>query len=171
MRWILPQIPVAGIALPIILLFVFALPTLAQSTASIDGQVIDQHGAVLPGVKITVKCPEIGIDRAATSDPDGRYQFAALPVGDYSIGASADGFKTQVLEGLRIEVGRRITQDLQLEVGDVSEQVIVTSTNDAIERSTTSVGHVVDQRMVQELPLNGRYFLDLGLLVPGSVTS
>lgn len=171
MRWILPQIPVAGIALSVCLLIAAALPTCAQSTASIDGQVIDQHGAVVPGVRITAKCPAIGVERAATSDHSGRYQFAALPVGDYSIGASADGFKTQVLEVLRIEVGRRITQDFQLEIGDVSEQVTVSSTRDAIERSTISVGHVVDRRMVQDLPLNGRYFLDLGLLVPGSVTS
>ena len=171
MRWILPQIPVAGIALPISLLFLLALPTRAQSTASIDGQVIDQQGSAIPGVTIIARCPAIGVERVAISDQEGRYQVAALPVGDYSIGLSADGFKTQVLEGLRIEVGRRITQDLTLEVGNVSEQVIVSSTNEAIERSTTAVGHVIDRRMVQDLPLNGRYFLDLGLLVPGSVTS
>ena len=171
MRWILPRIPVAGIALPISLLLAVALPTCAQSTALIEGQVIDQHGAIVPGVTITARCPGIGVEREAKSDTRGRYQVAALPVGDYSIGASAGGFKTQVIEGLRIEVGRRITQDLKLEVGDVSEQVTVSSTNDAIERSTISVGHVVDRRMVQDLPLNGRYFLDLGLLVPGSVTS
>ncbi|HEX7334215.1 MAG TPA: TonB-dependent receptor [Pyrinomonadaceae bacterium] len=170
MRWIVPQIPVVGIALPISLLLAIAVSTRAQSTASIDGQVFDQQGAVVSGVRITAKSPAIGVERVATSDQKGRYQVAALPVGDYSIGASASGFKTRVLE-LRIEVGRRITQDLKLEVGDVSEQVTVSSTNEEIERSTTSVGHVVDRRMVQDLPLNGRYFLDLGLLVPGSVTS
>src|ERR1051325_1807803 len=127
MRWILPHIPVVGVALPITLLFIAVLPTCAQSTASIDGQVVDQHGAIVPGVKITAKCPAIGVERAATSDQRGRYQFAALPVGDYSIGATAGGFKTQVLEGLRIEVGRRITQDIQLQVGDVSEHVTVSS--------------------------------------------
>lgn len=169
MRWILPQIPVLGIALPISLLIALALPTRAQSTASIDGQVIDQHGAVVPGVRIIARCPTIGVEREATSDHSGRYQLAALPVGDYSIGASANGFKTQLVEGLRIEVGRRITQVFQLEAGDVSEQVTVTSTNEAIELSTISVGHVIDQRMVKDIPLNGRYFLDLGLLVPGSV--
>src|SRR5688572_15725874 len=140
MRWILPQIPVAGIALPIILLFAFALPTCAQSTASIDGQVMDEHGAVVPGVNITAVCLDIGVEREATSDRGGRYQFAALPVGDYSIGVSAKGFKTKVIENLRIEVGRRIAQDFQLEVGDVAEQVTVSSTNEAIERSTNSVG-------------------------------
>ena len=131
---------------------------------------MDQHGAVVPRVKITAKNPAIGVERSATSDAAGRYRFTALPVGDYTIEASAIGFKRQVIERLRIEVGRRITQDLQLEIGDVAEQVTITSANTGIERSTISVGHVIDRRMVQELPLNGRYFLDLGLLVPGSVT-
>jgi carboxypeptidase family protein/TonB-dependent receptor-like protein len=131
---------------------------------------VDQHGAVVAGVKITASNPAISVEREAISDLNGRYQFAALPVGDYTVGASANGFKKQVIETLRIEVGRRITQDFQLEAGDISEQVIVDSTNEAIERTTTSVGHMIDRRAVQELPLNGRYFLDLNLLTPGSVT-
>src|SRR6185436_11195498 len=66
--------------------------------------------------------------------------------------------------------GRTKTQDFRLQVGDVSSQVTVSSSNNEIEHSSVSVSHVVDRRMVQELPLNGRYFLDLGLLVAGSVT-
>src|SRR5574338_810091 len=170
MLWICPRIPVLGIALSLSLFLTLALPGRAQSTASIAGQVVDQQGAVIPGVTITVRNLAMGIKREARSDHSGRYQIAALPVGEYSIGASADGFKTQLIAGLRIEVGRIVTQDFQLEVGNVSEQVTVSSTNDAIERSTISVGHVMNRRMVQETPLNGRYFLDLGLLVPGSVT-
>ena len=170
MRWILPRFPFAGIALPITLFLAAVLPIHAQSTASIEGQVFDQHGAVIPRVRITARCLAIGVERAATSDTSGRYQLAALPVGDYTVVASAEGFKTQVIEALRIEVGRRLSQEFQLEVGNVSEQVTVSSTNDAIERATISVGHVIDRRMVQDAPLNGRYFLDLGLLVPGSVT-
>src|ERR1051326_6554409 len=123
MRWILPQIPVLGITLSISLLFAAVLPICAHSTASVQGIVVDQHGAVISGVKITARSPDIGIEREVSSDNRGRYQFAALPVGDYSIGASAGGFKTQLIEELRIEVGRRITQDFQLEVGDVSEKV------------------------------------------------
>lgn len=158
------------IALPITLLFVIHSQTSAQPTASIEGQIVDQHRAAIPGVTITARNPAIGVERVATSDSNGRYQFSALPVGDYTVRVSAAGFRQQVVERLRIEVGRRITQDFQLEVGDISEQVSVLSTNDGIERSTSSVGHVIDGRMVQEIPLNGRYFLDLGLLVPGSVT-
>lgn len=169
MRWCLNRVIIFGFALPMTLLFAVAVQSSAQSTASIEGQVTDQQGAVIPGVRILARSSAIGIERAVTSDSSGRYQFAALPVGDYAIEASAVGFKKEVVEKLRIEVGRRITQDFQLEIGDFSEQVTVPSTN-GIERSTISVGHMIDRRMVQEVPLNGRYFLDLGLLVPGSVT-
>ena len=79
-------------------------------------------------------------------------------------------FQTQVVESLIIEVGRSVVQDFQLRVGDISQEMIVTPTGNLIDRATVSVGHVIDRRMVQEIPLNGRYFLDLGLLVPGSVT-
>jgi len=170
MRWCLRRASIPRVAIPLTLLFVLTVEIRAHSTASIEGQVIDQQGAVVPNVKITTTNRAIGIERVTTSDASGRYQFTALPVGDYSVGASATGFKTQFVELLRIEVGRRITQDFQLEIGDVSEQVMVPSTNDGIERSTVSVGYVIGQRTVQEGPLNGRYFLDLGLLVPGSVT-
>src|SRR6185503_2364520 len=142
----------------------------AQSTASIEGQVFDQNGAAIPHVKIVARSPAIGVERTVLSDDAGRYLLAALPVGDYTIEVSAAGFKKQVVETLRIEVARKITQDFQLEIGDVSEQVTVSSVNDGIERSTTSVGQVINGRAVQEIPLNGRYFLDLGLLVPASVT-
>ena len=164
------RIPFFGTAFGIILPFILVVEISAQSTASIEGQVTDQHGAVIPSVKIVARSSEIGVERVVISDTVGRYLLAALPVGDYAVEASAGGFKKQVVESLRIEVARRITQDFQLEIGDVSEQVTISSANTGIERSTISVGHVIDQRMVQELPLNGRYFLDLGLLVPASVT-
>jgi len=170
MRWYCLRIPFFGTALGIILPFILVVEISAQSTASIEGQVFDQNGAAIPNVKIVARSPAIGVERTVLSDDAGRYLLAALPVGDYTIEVSAAGFKKQVVETLRIEVARKITQDFQLEIGDVSEQVTVSSVNDGIERSTTSVGQVSDRRAVQEMPLNGRYFLDLGLLVPGSVT-
>ena len=157
------------VVLSITLLVVIHSQISAQSTASIEGQVVDQNRAAIPGVKLTATCSEIGVERETVSDTSGRYQFPVLPIGDYTLRVIASGFKQQVAE-MTIEVGSRITQDFDLEIGDVSEQVLVSSTNDDIERSTMSVGHVVARRMVQELPLNGRYFLDLGLLVAGSVT-
>ena len=143
----------------------------AQRTASIEGQITDPHNEVIPNVKISVISPEIGINRVAVTDDAGIYQFVALPVGQYRIETRIKGFQTQIVESLTLEVGRTVTQDFQLRVGDVSQVVTVPTANDLIELSTMTVGHVVDQRMVQELPLNGRYLLDLSLLVPGSVTS
>src|SRR4030095_9655735 len=95
--------------------------------------------------------------------------IAALPVGNYRIDVRAQGFRTQVLEDVRVEVARRMTLNFHLEVGDVSQQVTVSSSNELIEHATISGGHVTSSKMVQDLPLNGRYFLDLGLLAPGSV--
>ena len=142
----------------------------AHSTASLEGQVIDQHGAIVPSVEIAVVSHEIGITRVALTDEEGRYQIAALPVGSYRIEVRARGFQTQIIESSTLEVGRRVTQNFQLQVGDVSQVVIVPTNQDSVELSSISIDHVVGQRMVQETPLNGRYFLDLALRVPGSVT-
>src|SRR5262249_37458145 len=142
----------------------------AQSTASIEGQVTDSQGAVVADVEITASSPAFSITRKTSTDDAGRYQLVALPVGIYSVEVRGRGFQTQVISNLVLEVAGRVTQDFQLKVGDVSQSVTVTTGGTMVESSTTSVGHVMDGRMVQTLPLNGRYFLDLGLLLPGSVT-
>ena len=160
------QIAIAALFVVILL----CSPVHAQSTASIEGQVNDQHGAVVSAVDITVLSRKIGIRRVAVTDADGRYQAAALPVGSYRIEVRAHGFQTQIIESLTLEVGRRVTQNFQLRVGDVSQVVTVPTDNDLIDESSVAIDHVVNQRMVQETPLNGRYFLDLALTVPGSVT-
>jgi hypothetical protein len=169
MRWKFLR-PLVGITLPITLLLAVALTAYAQSTASIEGRVVDQNGAVIAGVTITATNSAIAVERVTTSDGSGRYQLPALPVGNYTVAARATGFKQQIAGNLSLEVGRRVSQDFQLEVGEVSEQVSVSPANAGIDRSSVSVGHVIDRRTVQEIPVNGRYFLDLGLLVPGSVT-
>ena len=142
----------------------------AQSTASIEGLITDQNGDLIGGAEITAGDPSIGVTRHAVTDDSGRYLIAALPIGDYRLEIRSAGFQTQITERIRIEVARRVTQDFQLQIGDVSQEVTVTTASDLIERATISVGSVIDQERVQALPLNGRYFLDLGLLAPGSVT-
>jgi Carboxypeptidase regulatory-like domain/TonB dependent receptor-like, beta-barrel len=142
----------------------------SQSTPTLQGSVVDPAGAIVAGAIVTVRHQATGLERVAETDGDGSYQVAALPVGTYQLKVQATGFQTQIVENLIIEVGRLVVQDFQLSVGDISQEVIVTSSGNLLERATVSVGHVIDRRMVQEVPLNGRYFLDLGLLVPGSVT-
>src|SRR5262245_57849108 len=142
----------------------------AQSTTTLQGRVVDPKGAAVPGVKVTARSHATGVERIAQTDRDGVYQVAALPAGAYRVEVRSAGFQTQVVGRLIVEVGRTVVQDFRLSVGDISQEVSVISSGNLIERSSVSVGQVIDQRMVQELPLNGRYFLDLGLLIPGSVT-
>ncbi|MFL6254186.1 MAG: carboxypeptidase regulatory-like domain-containing protein [Pyrinomonadaceae bacterium] len=158
--------------LPILLLTTSCLYSTvhAQSTASIEGQVSDQDGAVVRGVEVTAVSRELSFRRTAVTDEAGRFQMAALAVGVYRVEARLPGFKTQIVESAALEVGKSFTLYFQLQVGDVSQAVTVTADRELTELSTMAVGRVVDQRAVQETPLNGRYFLDLGLRVPGSVT-
>jgi hypothetical protein len=161
------HLPVVVVALSL----VFATSVCAQSTASVEGLITDQHGAVVGSAEVIANDPAIAVTRRVLADNSGRYQIAALPIGDYRLEVRARGFKTRILERLRIEVSRKLTRDFQLQVGDVSQKVIVnTTTGELIQRATISVGNVIDRERVQTLPLNGRYFLDLGLLAPGSVT-
>jgi len=146
-----------------------AVTAMAQSTATLQGTVRDQKGDVVPGAKVTARNVGTAIERTTTTDSDGNYQLAALPVGNYSVDVEMQGFK-RLLNNLTIEVGRTVVRDFSLEVGGLEQSVTVTAEAPVIESATTSVGQVINQRTVQEIPLNGRHFVDLGLLIPGSVT-
>lgn len=157
-----------------LLLFVAALiatpSAMAQSTATLQGTVTDSKGAVLPNATVTVRNRNTSFERTTQTDSDGNYQVAALPVGVYSVEVKIENFKSQMADQVTIEVAKTVVQNFQMDVGAISEQVLVSSDVPVIETATTSVGTVINQRTVQEIPLNGRHFVDLGLLIPGSVT-
>ena len=96
--------------------------------------------------------------------------MAAIPAGAYQVTAQASGFRSERIESLRFEVGRTLVRDFQLAVATRSEAVVVSAELPLLDRATSVVGHVVSAQTVQEIPLNGRHFVDLGPLVPGSVT-
>src|SRR5438128_5976040 len=151
-------------------LFLFSSTTvLAQSTAMLQGTVTDPKGAAVPNASVVVRNKATSSERTTQTDTEGNYQVAALPAGTYSVEVRLRGFKTKMADQLAIEVARTVVQNFQLEVGDITEQVVVSSDTSVIETATTSVGTVVNQRTVQEIPLNGRHFVDLALLVPGTV--
>ena len=143
---------------------------LGQSTATVQGTVTDSKGAVLPNATVVVKNRNTSTERTTQTDSAGNYQVAALPVGVYSIEVRLQGFKTGLADQVTLEVAKNVVQNFQMDVGAISEQVLVSSDVPVIETTTTSVGTVINQRTVQEVPLNGRHFVDLGLLIPGSVT-
>jgi hypothetical protein len=152
------------------LFLAFGALAMGQSTATVQGTVTDQKGSVIPGAKVTARNQATGIERSSQTDSDGNYQIAALPVGNYTIEVQVQGFKTELVTSLSVEVGRTIVKNFQLEVGAIEQSVNVSADTSVIETATTSVGTVINQRTVQEIPLNGRHFVDLGFLIPGSVT-
>src|SRR2546426_864101 len=141
-----------------------------QSTTTLFGRIFDPAGAVVPGATIVMSNRATGEERRTQSDPQGNYQIAALPAGTYRIEVNAAGFQPNFVESVTIEVGRTVVQNFRVRLDNASEHVTVTANGLMIERATSSVGQAIGQRTVQEIPLNGRYFLDLSLLVPGSVT-
>ena len=145
-------------------------PALAQSTATLQGSVTDVKGAVLPNATVVIKNKSTSAERTVQTDGEGNYQMAALPVGVYTVEVRLQGFKTGVADQVTLEVAKTAVQNFQLDVGAITEQVLVSSDVPVIETATTSVGTVINQRTVQEIPLNGRHFVDLGLLIPGTVT-
>lgn len=147
----------------------FSASALAQSTATLRGLVTDAQGGALPGAAITLRNQETGEERTTVSDRLGDYRIPALSPGLYRLEVRMDGFQPQVVKDLRLEVAQVGVQDVRLSVGNIAEEVNVVGEAPVIESSTTSIGTVISERTVQEIPLNGRHFVDLGLLIPGSV--
>jgi hypothetical protein len=143
---------------------------LGQSTATLQGTVSDAKGAVIPNATVTVRNQATALQRTTQTDTNGNYQVAALPSGLYTVEVQATGFKRQVVNDLNLGVASTVVKDFQTEVGSIEQTVSISADTPIIESATTSVGTVINQRTVQEIPLNGRHFVDLGLLLPGSVT-
>jgi hypothetical protein len=140
-----------------------------QTLADLQGRVSDATGASLVGATITVWNRGTGFIRSVPTDTEGRYHVAAIPAGTYEVDAAAAGFRSELIQALTFEVGRTLVRDFRLEVGETRETVIVRAESPIVDRATSTLGHVVTGPTVQQIPLNGRHFTDLGLLVPGSV--
>lgn len=153
-----------------VLFLVLSAAVMAQSTATLQGTVTDQKGSVVPNATVVVRNQATSIERSVQTDSSGNYQVAGLPASVYSVEVQAQGFKSAEIADLHVEVARTMVENFQLEIGALEQKVNITSDAPVIETATTSVGQVINQRTVQEIPLNGRHFVDLGLLIPGSVT-
>jgi hypothetical protein len=158
------------IARAVLLLFISASMAFSQSTAMLKGSVTDPTGAVIPGAQILVRNQATAIERPTLSDETGNYQVPALPVGVYTIEVKLPGMQQQVVKDLELEVGQTVVRNFKLEVGNVTEVVSVTGESPMVDTATITVGQVISSKTVQEIPLNGRHFLDMGMLIPGSVT-
>jgi hypothetical protein len=142
---------------------------LAQSdSATLTVVVGDQSGAGIPGATVGVKSVSTGATREAVSDGRGVATFTVLPPGVYETTVSLDGFKQFRDSALRLQVAQTATLNVTLEVGNVSEAVQVTAAVRLLDMSSATHGTVITQEKVEALPLNGRQFIQLALLVPGA---
>ncbi len=148
--------------------FSFSLAMAQVNTGDVLGSVQDTTGAVLPGVEVTVTHVDTGISRTIISDDEGRYQVSNLNLGYYEVAGSLPGFQTAVRDGIEITIGRRAVVDLILNVGEISERVVVTGEAPLVETTTGALGAIVDRQSVMELPLNGRDLTDLLTLQAGT---
>src|SRR5258705_136305 len=146
-----------------------ALSARAQSSASIAGVVTDSSGAPISGAMVTAKNLETGAVRSTTTDTGGRYVVLALPVGQYEVRASKAGFKESVRSRIQLAIDQEATVDLNLQVGAIETQVIVTSDASIVSTTTSDISGLVGAQQIRDLPLNGRSFDLLLTLNPGVV--
>src|SRR2546426_1108471 len=151
------------------LLLMFAVTGIAQQNmGTILGVVKDASGAVIPGVSVTIINEETNLTRTVITGENGAFRAPALPVGRYTVRVELTGFQTQTQRGLTLEVAQELVVNPILQVGAAAQQeVTVNSAAPLVNTTTCSLGNVVNEQAMADLPLNGRNYVDLTMLQPG----
>jgi len=164
-------------ALRIVVVGLFAVllaagAALAQggSTAQISGTVTDESGGVLPGADVTATQTETGVTRTVITDTDGAYVLSNLPLGPYRLEVKLSGFRTYSRTGIVLQVNAQPVIDVAMALGDLAETVSVVGAAPLVETRSPTLGQVIENERILELPLNGRNSADL-ILIAGPVVS
>jgi len=149
---------------------VMVAPTVrAQTaTATIEGTVADPTGAPIARVSVVARNLATDLKRTTISNEQGFYSLPSLPVGEYALTLEKPGFQRKVLEGIVLSVDLISRFDMRLQIGSQSTEVTVRAQAPLVNTANAAVGDVIENRRVKDLPLNGRYFLQLSLLAGGS---
>jgi hypothetical protein len=158
-------IRVLGVAM---LLAAWAIPGQAQTQGEITGLVTDSSGAVISGASVTVTNKANGAARKATTNDEGIYAFPSLPPGVYELKVEQQGFKTAQINEIKLEVQQTARLDVTMEVGTFGETVLISSNAALLNSENTTIGTVIENKIVTELPLNGRQYLNLVALSPNA---
>jgi len=137
-------------------------------SASVLGYVHDASGAAVANSTVTLTNTATGIQQTKSTDNEGKYEFASVQIGNYTITAEAQGFSRTLTETFAVQTNARQRVDVSLKAGSVSEEVTVTSAAQLLDTETSSHSTVIGTKQVEDLPLNGRSYADLVLLVPGA---
>ncbi len=140
----------------------------AQSTAQISGSVQDASGLAVSGADVRATQTETSLERTVTTDVEGRYVLPNLPVGHYQLQVGKTGFSAYTASGITLEVNANPVYNVTLNIGTVTEQVEVQASAAMVETHSNSVGQVIDNQRVLELPLNGRQATELIYLSGGA---
>src|SRR5712664_1391121 len=168
-----PFVLARGISQLLLLAILFigsSVVAIGQSSAALSGTVTDPSGADIPNAKVVAANQATGVASVTQTDAVGSYLFPALPIGVYRIEVRCSGFQTASLANLKLDVATAVTQNAQLKLGVATETLEITADAATVDTATTSIGQVINDKAVQEIPLNGRHFTDLSLLTPGTVT-
>jgi Carboxypeptidase regulatory-like domain len=148
------------------MLYVWAAAAEAQTSGEITGLVTDSSGAALTGATVTVTNKATAATRIATTNSEGLYAFPSLLPGLYELKVEQQGFKTARLDNITLAVQQTARLDVKMEIGAVGETLTITSESALLNAETGTVGTVIDNKIVTELPLNGRQYLNLVALSP-----
>jgi hypothetical protein len=141
------------------------------TTGSIGGFVTDESKAALPGATVTVKQVDTGQSRVLTTDAQGRYRADSLAPGQYAVTVELSGFRTAQYDDVSLSVGQASSLNVQMQIGGISEKVVVSGDATLVATRQSSVTALVDQSQIRDLPLNGRDFSQLTLLQLGVTSS
>src|SRR5260370_23714616 len=153
----------------LVLALAAAAQMFAQTSAGVNGVVVDSSGAMVPNAQVIETNLETGATPETTTNESGVYQFPLLPAGRYSIIARKQGFKQVTRDGVELELNQVAKIDFTMEAGAISETIEVKASAPLLESSTSSLGQVIETKAVSDLPLNGRNFAQLAILGPGVV--
>jgi hypothetical protein len=142
-------------------------PTAAQTTSTIEGVVTDRQGLAIAGAEISIAGNSLAVSKKTTTNGAGAYEVAALPAGTCTLTISHAGFSTQVINDLEITLNRTIKINVTLEVGTVQQKVEVSGQIPLLETSSSSEGSTIMPQEIEQMPINGRNYLDLMQMVPG----
>src|SRR5687767_12120924 len=130
-------------------------------TGDIDGRVMDETRAAVPGATVTAKNVATGLTRTSNSSADGNFHFGSLPAGRYDVTATLTGFSAQVHQAVNVQVDSTASVYFARKVGGQQETMAVVGATPLVETTTSDVGDVITSEMVENIPLNGRKFQDL----------
>ncbi|HSU61827.1 MAG TPA: carboxypeptidase-like regulatory domain-containing protein [Bryobacteraceae bacterium] len=150
------------------MMLAFVAPATAQiGTGTIKGVIVDSSGAAMPDVQITAHNEETGALRVTRTTGSGDYVVSGLMPGHYAVSANKPGFRVMSVPEFELRVDQTAAVNLTMMVGNVTQSVVVTASAPLLDTDTADVGQVIDTKRVEDLPLNGRNYLDLATLTPG----